>query len=210
MSIDPLRIGLPSSGTGRCQRRTGILVAVSLVAALCGTTPCRGADGALTRPGPAGPWHGDGLPMTVVSMQPTRTLDPVTSGELMDGPQELSISMPSGAGRSATMSAAKLAPTISRRVPDLWQVRLSGESTESDLQVSYELVSEGGHTGCLSHAEAPGQQLNARLQPIGPTSRRTAGDRVLVSGGVDLVINALQVQVAGEYRGTIQITINQL
>jgi len=203
MSFAPDDSEGPGSGPGR---HSGGALAVCLALVMLGATLASGAEGTLRRSTWVDLTGHEDLPMVVVPLTPRRTLDPVTSGELMGGPQELSIAMPAGGTGRTTV----LAPTISRRIPELWQVRLSGESTGGDLQVTYELISESGRTGCLSLAEEPSRQLNARLQPIAPVSRHTAGDRVLISGGVDLVIDALEVHVAGEYRGTIQITINQL
>lgn len=165
-------------------------------------------------------------------------LEPIHSRELFEGQAEISSgTLVVGSGNRASsqspFASARLATTVVRRLPDLWQLHLAPDSRLQDLQVSYELVSSQGARDRLSHAQRPDLEVRTRVWPLAPrllergaeqsldsalpAQGPSSGNRgnpargdTIVQGGVVLEMEVESVRAAGTYEGTLTVTLHQL
>lgn len=99
---------------------------------------------------------------------------------------------------------------VTRRVPDLWKLRLPDGERPEDLTVSYELTDMTGRLGYLGHALFPNEQIPVRLRPLPPRIVGEEDDAVLVEGGIILELSLAAARRAGTYRGILTVTIHRL
>ncbi len=176
------------------------------------------------------PAPGRGEPPTQLTEFGTPTivlrLEPIQSRELFEDQAEVSegtlvVGSGSRSSSQSPFTSARLATSVVRRLPDLWQLHLAPDARLRDLQVSYELVSSQGQQDRLSHSQRPDLEVHTRVWPLAPTilqrdaERRLDSDMptqagTIVQGGVVLEMEVESVQAAGTYQGTLTVTLHQL
>ncbi len=98
---------------------------------------------------------------------------------------------------------------IVREVPAVWRMELPAGVDPRDLVVSYELVASSGRRDRLSQPGEPDSELGIRLRSTGPIEVESAGDEVVVEGGVVLELDLTAARFAGDHSGTLVVRVDQ-
>jgi len=99
---------------------------------------------------------------------------------------------------------------IARPLPGIWQLKVPQAKSKAAVQVGYELIGIDGRRNVLTLPGEPSSGIRVTLEPIGPTTLGRSSKDALLEGGVVLHLDINSVRHAGEYRGTLTVSINGL
>lgn len=133
-------------------------------------------------------------------------LEPVTAAELLGANVG---AIDAGAWFPGADPTAGVTPrtALSRGVDELWGAYITGSVNQVDVQV--ELVGANGQSDCLSHPQLPSQVLPVQVVARRPVQISNLFGIKYVQGGADFYLDAGSASVAGDYTGTLIVTINQ-
>ncbi len=132
-----------------------------------------------------------GLKTTTSTSRPAVTLG---DGRLVVEPTGLLFSLPSR--------------QVVRELTALWRMELPPGVDPRDLEVSYELVARSGQRGRLSQAGALDSEIGIYLRAMPPTESEDLSGEAMVEGGVVLELDLTAARFAGDYAGTLEVTVN--
>jgi hypothetical protein len=113
-------------------------------------------------------------------------------------------------GGFASFDHAEIRTQIVRRLPTVWRLRLAEDQDLYRLDVQYEIGTRDGRPGRLASTDMEGSEVKVELRPIPPLVVSDTGDGQVVEGGVVLHLDLESVRSAGQYTGTLTITLNQI
>jgi hypothetical protein len=142
-------------------------------------------------------------------VEPRIRLDGVTLGELLPAGRHAT-SLGKWNGGFANFDRAEIRTQIVRRVPTVWRLRLAEDQDLHRLDVQYEIGTLDGRPGRLASTDGDDSEVRVGLRPIPPLVVSDAGDGPVIEGGVVLHLDLDSVRSAGQYTGTLTITLNQL
>ncbi len=97
---------------------------------------------------------------------------------------------------------------IVREVTALWRMELAADVDPRDLEITYELVARSGRRGRLSQPSEPDSEIGIRMRRTGPIEVDDGGGATTVEGGVVLELDLTATRFAGDYAGTLEVTVN--
>ena len=146
-----------------------------------------------------------GVHFNRLSVRSAVTIDPIRA-------QELGASAGSPIELNELGQARHLLSTrVLRRLDGLWTFEVDAESAARyPLQVQYELIGAGGRENALSLAGGAEQAIPVWVQPLPPRMIRQIDGTAVYEGGVELHLDLENVRSAGEYQGTLVVTVHRL
>lgn len=97
---------------------------------------------------------------------------------------------------------------VVREVAALWRMELPSGVDPRDLEVTYELVARSGRRDRLSQPGEPSSEIGIRMRRTGPLEIDAPGGGAVVEGGVVLELDLTATRFAGDYAGTLEVTVN--
>lgn len=99
---------------------------------------------------------------------------------------------------------------ITRELPGIWQMRVPIDKVGS-LYASYELKAQNGANNAVSNELHSASSLRIVLQPLSivEISRDPNTNTAVVQGGVRLIMDLANNQLAGAYSGELTVTVDQ-
>ena len=140
---------------------------------------------------------------------PQVRLEAVTVDELSYGRGTGPIDLGRWRGPGSTVDLPPIRLEVRRQVPTLWRLRLADQTGLADLDVRVELVAINGHRDRLSHLERPRAEIAANVEPLAPVVVDRDATSVVIEGGLDLTLGLDETRFAGNYAGTLTVTINR-
>jgi len=135
-------------------------------------------------------------------------LEPVTAMEITGGKSRMAVSGGDfGHGRTGN-HALNLRRTVSRKVPDLWRLRLPVETRLYALDVNYELVGANGLPSRLCNPGKRGSEIKVLIDEIPPRVISRESHSTLIEGGMVMHLKLDSVRAAGKYSGTLTVVVN--
>lgn len=98
---------------------------------------------------------------------------------------------------------------VIREVAALWRMELPAGVDPRDLEITYELVARSGRRDRLSQPGEADSEIGIRMRRTGPIEIDGPGGRAMVEGGVVLELDLTATRFAGNYAGTLEVTVNQ-
>lgn len=96
---------------------------------------------------------------------------------------------------------------VTRPMPTVWRVRLDGQAPAA-VDVRYEVFGIDGTPQRLTHVSKPEEQLGVIVEPLPPHLLEDDGAGAVLEGGFVLQISLDQTRLAGEYSGTVVVSVN--
>jgi hypothetical protein len=103
--------------------------------------------------------------------------------------------------------------TLTRRqLPRLWQVRIPAAAQQAGAayDIRYEVRGANGQPDRFSLVDYPQETIPVQVESLGTVYGRHPSGDTLIEGGVLLHLDLEGVRWAGDYRGTLIITVNGL
>lgn len=135
------------------------------------------------------------------------TVEPIRAIELLRGGSPGPIAMTKG----RLPVGGTIGTRVSRRLDSLWSMQIDPTlAPTTALQVQYELQGANGRIDVLSLGSAPEVEIPCRVIPIEPYLTQTVQGVAVYEGGATLYLNLDEVKTAGNYHGTLMVTVNRL
>jgi len=100
---------------------------------------------------------------------------------------------------------------VTRRLPALWRITVPARHSRSvAVQASYELRGADGQRDQMSISSFPDSPMRVQVVPIAPRAVLERRGATTFEGGVELLMDLREVRFAGEYEGTLIVTVNRL
>ncbi len=100
---------------------------------------------------------------------------------------------------------------IVRELPGVWQLALDDVLDAADLEVTYEVESDGGEIGRLSHASQSKSVLRVSVESATTSTETIAGsERPVLTGSIRIFLYLDDVRHAGRYEGTLRARVQRL
>jgi hypothetical protein len=106
-------------------------------------------------------------------------------------------------------SIRQLLPEVIRSVPALWRAKAPDGKGVSGFQVGLQVLGDNGHAGCLSHLSRPGSEIRLRVQALPTIVAKSEAGWAFLEGGALFFLNLEEAREAGEYSGTLMVTVTQ-
>lgn len=111
----------------------------------------------------------------------------------------------------STLPSHSIDTRVTRTLTGLWTMNIDPSRMQSAaLQVDYELRGLNGKRDSLSMPGRESDTIPVRIEPMAPRMIRTLGGLATVEGGVVLHLDVERVRFAGDYQGTLVISVNRL
>lgn len=176
---------------------------------LCGSLAAvAGPRGSLVHFTREGRPQGHGVLGGLFTIKQRVNLEPVTAMEITGGKSRMSVSGGDfGHGRTGHDSLS-LRRTVSRKVPDLWRLRLPVETRLYALDVSYELVGANGLPSRLCNLGKRDSEIKVHIDEIPPRVISREAHSTLIEGGMVMHLQLDTARAAGTYSGTLTVVVN--
>jgi len=108
------------------------------------------------------------------------------------------------------LEAAPVNLLVTRTVPALWRAFVDDTDRPMAVDVRYEVIAANGTPRRLSHLHHPEAELGVVVEPI-PAHVVSRGDEgTVLEGGFVLQISLDETRYAGQYSGTVVVSIRNL
>ncbi|MBD0308677.1 MAG: hypothetical protein ICV80_11285 [Microcoleus sp. T1-bin1] len=104
-------------------------------------------------------------------------------------------------------AAPQINSQLIRSLPSLWQMRVPANRPSQSVSVSYDLIAANGRSNSLSNPDYPNSEIKVALQPLPPIRASRENNFDIIEGGVEFKLNLERAEVAGEYQGTLRVTV---
>ena len=107
-------------------------------------------------------------------------------------------------------SLPELLTSVTRQLPELWQMRLPDAADAASTIVRYELIGVDGEPGQLTFVGDGNDPIPVHIAPRPVRTDVLSDGSAVLSGGADLELDLTQARRAGQYSGTLVIVIDGL
>jgi hypothetical protein len=151
---------------------------------------------------------GRGNAFGIFSIKPRVLLEPVTAAEITGMDKGQAVSCGGFQFGNDGIHSLNLRSMVSRKVSELWRLRMPVDARLYALDVSYELVGANGRSSRLCNLDKSESEIKVQIDDIPPRVVGREANSMLIEGGMVMHLQLEGARAAGKYSGTLTVVVN--
>jgi len=148
-------------------------------------------------------------PDDAVVIEPRIRLHAISAREILEGRAHAAIAGGTWRPGASVVDTTGFNTIVTRRLDRVWQTRLPRDVDLAAIQISCEIDGTDGRHDRLSHGSSPDSSVRATARALPPIVVGVDEETITVEGGVVLELDLSAVHAAGQYSGTMTVTLHQ-